>query len=334
MPDNSEVILREILNNASESADAARVAKSSSPAPFGMDQPEGEGDKKKETEDHAQWAIGGNGRFMPVGATTGKLGAGVYETFAVPGLWGLERMNIASDGLYTLPDMATQTVLDEVKKFWASEANYRKHNLLYRRGIIMFGPPGSGKTAAVKLLMNELVNRDGIVLIVSGVQIANLCLKAIRRIEPRRNLIVVFEDIEEILNYQGEAAVLSMLDGENNVDNVLNIASTNYPEKLGARIINRPSRFDRRIFVGMPSVEARTAYFQKVYPEVEASTLSKWVEDTDKMSIAHLKELVVAVNCLEQPYDEVIERLKEMSTPPKSEDGLRKKKMGFDFDLE
>ena len=279
---------------------------------------------------HVQWALSGNGRFSPVGATVTRLPAGIYETFANPGMWGVELIRIASDGIHLLPDMATETILEEVQKFWSSEPRYRKHNLLYKRGLILWGPPGGGKTVAIKLLMDELVRRDGVVLIIDNVSLAIMCLKAIRRIEPNRNLIVVLEDIDEIIYHNGESSVLSMLDGENNIDNILHLASTNHPEKLGARIINRPSRFDRRVYVGMPSFDARRVYLEKATNNgLDKEQLAKWVAETDGMSIAHLRELVAAVYCLDQPYDDVVERLKKMSVPEKGEDGFKSKNLGF-----
>ncbi len=332
MPADGEVLLQELLSTAFE-AEEANMRKPN-PLPSGppASEPEGE-DKAKsplESATHTQWALGGNGKYVPVGATVERLPAGIYETFANPGSWGLEKSTIASDGIYLLPDMATETVLKEVKKFWSSEAQYRKHNLLYKRGLLLWGPPGSGKTIAIKLLMNDLVKQDGIVILAQSVPLLILCLKAIRRIEPKRNLIVVLEDIDEIINYNGESSVLSLLDGENNVDNILHLATTNYPERLGARIINRPSRFDRRVHVGMPSKEARKAYLEKATNGgLSSDQLETWVTDTHNMSIAHLRELVAASFCLDQPYKEVIERLKDMATQVKPTDEFTKARMGF-----
>lgn len=326
--EDGEVILQDLLaQEIDEMSERRYAAASVTSAP-----PTGEPDKesKQDKENHSQWALGGNGKFVPVGSTVATLPAGIYEPFNVPGMWGLERMNITSDGIYTLPDMATEAVMKEVKTFWASESRYRDHNLLYKRGLILWGPPGGGKTVTIKLLMNDLVKNDGVVILTTNVGLTVMCLKAIRRIEPRRNLIVVFEDIDEIINYQGEAAVLSMLDGENNVDNILHLATTNYPDRLGARIINRPSRFDRRIFVGMPGFEARRVYLQKATKDgLGAEQLEQWVRDTDEMSIAHLRELVAAVYCLDQPYDEVLDRLRKMAVQPKGEEGFKNKTPGF-----
>lgn len=288
-------------------------------------------EEKKESHDNfTQWAVGGNSRFSPVGKSTPTLAPGVYEPFTVPGSWGLERLEISSDEIYELPDMATNTVLDEVERFWNNEEKYRKHNLLYKRGVIMHGPPGSGKTVCVKLLIKKLISRGGIVVLAHNVPLAAMALKAIKRIEPTRNLICIFEDIDEIIQHVGESIVLSMLDGEHNVDRVLNVATTNYPERLGARIINRPSRFDRRVEVGMPSPEARAFYLQKATSgSLSDADLATWVSGTDQMSIAHLRELVAAVYCLDQPYDEVIARLTDMAKAVKAKDEFKRGGVGF-----
>lgn len=291
---------------------------------------ESEGKKKVSEDNFTQWAIGGNQRFTPVGSSIKELVPGVYEPFATPGTWGLERMNIASDEIYELPDMQTNTVLDEVERFWNNEDRYRKHNLLYKRGVILHGPPGSGKTVCVKLLIQKLVKRGGIVIVVHNVGLAAMCLKAIKRIEPNRNLICIFEDIDEIIHANGESVVLSMLDGEHNVDRVLNVATTNYPERLGARIINRPSRFDRRVHVGMPNDASRSYYLQKATNgTLSEADLIKWTADSNGMSIAHLRELVAAVYCLDQPYAEVIERLTDMAKQVKVQDEFKRDSMGF-----
>jgi ATPase family protein associated with various cellular activities (AAA) len=286
---------------------------------------------EKDLSTHTQWAIAGNNRFIPIGASVNTVPPGVYEGYSTQTGIMLEKLNVRSDNIYELPDMQTLTVLRDVDAFWSNEHRYKRYGLLFKRGLLLYGPPGGGKTACIKLLMNELVNRGGIVLLVQHAGVAIESLKAIRRIEPDRQLIAVYEDIDEIIRYNGEAAVLSMLDGEHNVDRVLNLATTNYPEQLGARIINRPSRFDRRIAVGMPTYEARAHYLRKCTKgELSEKDIKRWAKDTDGLSIAHLRELIAAVHCLDQPYGEVLVRLKEMGVQVRPEEEFKKARtLGF-----
>src|SRR5205807_7501248 len=138
--------------------------------------------------------------------------------------------------------------------------------------------------------------------------------------EPARPLIVVMEDIDEMIANFGEHEILSLLDGENQINNVVHIATTNHPERLGARIVNRPSRFDERILVDMPSAESRLTYLQKAIERggsgIDHAELLRWRDDTEGLSIAHLRELTAGVVCLNQPYESVLARLRALMARP------------------
>ena len=184
-----------------------------------------------------------------------------------------------------------------------------------------WGPAGSGKTAAVTTCIKDLIDQNGLVLLVRVPSHASSALKVLRRIEKGRRLIVVLEDIEEIIGTYGEHDLLALLDGEHQVENVVYIATTNYPEQLGKRIINRPSRFDDVLKVGMPGPIARKIYLQHVLQNsITEGQLDQWVLDTNGFSVAHLKELFVAVACLDRDYDETLKRLKGMSIQVRSSD--------------
>ena len=111
-----------------------------------------------------------------------------------------------------------------------------------------------------------------------------------------------------------------MLDGIKQIENVVYIATTNYPEKLEERITDRPSRFDRRYEVQLPDAEMRLAYFKHKVPakDLKKLDIDQWVKDSDKMSIAHLRELVISTMVLGNTYEETIERLKNLKTKPKN----------------
>jgi ATP-dependent Zn protease len=84
--------------------------------------------------------------------------------------------------------------------------------------------------------------------------------------------------------------------------------------------LNRPSRFDERIFVGMPTAESRLTYLEKAVErsgeKMEHAELLRWRDDTEGLSIAHLRELIAAVLCLREPYENVLARLRSMAERP------------------
>ena len=50
--------------------------------------------------------------------------------------------------------------------------------------------------------------------------------------------------------------------------------------------------------------------------------LEKWVRDSEGFSVAHLRELTAAVLCLDQPYEEVVVRLKSMKSRIRADEGM------------
>lgn len=302
-------------------------------------------------QEMSQWLVRPNGIRRPASATIQKLAAGLYTVSNDELGVYFNLRQVVTDEWLDLPDAATGRVLDGISKFWRSRERYAAHGLVYKRGVLLWGPPGSGKTVTVSLLARELIAMDGLVVFCEKPSLCAEGLRIIRAIEPRRPLIVVMEDVDETILRHGEHELLALLDGEFAIDNVVYVATTNYPERLGARIVNRPSRFDERVFVDMPGEAARQAYLMKAlsahtvdrveeeYPEgfdvagarrLRIVTLAEaWARDTKGLSIAHLRELVAGVLCLEQPYEDVLRRLRSMAERPKDVDGFARRRIGL-----
>ena len=279
----------------------------------------------------SQWAVLPNDTYTAIGTTVTHLPPAIYTlSMDGNGVVYYNKTKILTDKLIELDDSAALRVIDGIEVFWENKAKFDKFGILFKRGILMWGPAGSGKTATVNLLMNDLVKRGGMVVIVQQPGVAIKGLHELRRIEPDRPIIVVLEDIEEMIENYGEHGLLGLLDGEHQVSNVVVLATTNYPERLGERIINRPSRFDEVILVDMPSPKARMRYLKHVLKDtVPEEELEKWVAETDKLSIAHLRELIVATQCLGRPYPEVVTRLKKMKIRPNSDKRGKEDSVGF-----
>lgn len=177
----------------------------------------------------------------------------------------------------------------------------------------------SGKSSTLRVIGANLINKGGVVFI--GQQPAQLSwgLSEFRKIEPNKPCVVVLEDIDTIIRTWGESEVLALLDGESQIENVVYIATTNYPENLDGRVINRPSRFDRIVKIDMPNLEARKLYLtNKIQTHMHNGV--DLAAETEGLSIAHLKELIVGVFCQQNSLQETLQRLKKMKYVPKSSD--------------
>lgn len=245
-------------------------------------------DLKASNVDAKMWAVMGDGYF-PCEESVQSLPAGQY-TIAHTQDRGIffHKKSVNLDDLMTLPDSASQAVLREIETFWTKEDNYRKFKFLWKRGILLWGPPGSGKTSTVQLISKLIIDRGGISVYVSQPKIAAFGLEMMRKIEPKRPIVVMLEDLDAIIggNSASESDLLALLDGELQIDNVVFIATTNYPEKLDRRIVNRPSRFDLVKKIGMPSAEARRTYILAKEPDAATNMITVVDEELVKSAQA------------------------------------------------
>jgi SpoVK/Ycf46/Vps4 family AAA+-type ATPase len=155
-------------------------------------------------------------------------------------------------------------------------------------------------------------------------------LREFRKIEPDRQVLVIIEDIDALIEMYRESDFLNMLDGEAQLQNVVYVATTNYPEKLDKRFKDRPSRFDTIRKIDMPSEAARGTYLKVKLPNVTEEVLEDFVLNSKGYSIAYLRELIVLTQCFKMSSKLAFERLDNMKTnmPDSSDSGL---KGGFGF---
>lgn len=272
--------------------------------------------EQKVQEGFTQWTSVDNVMYFPAGNTSPLLTPGYYEPKATPDRgYGFQRLNCKTEGLISFPETNSEKVVAEIQNFWSKESLFKSHDLTYKRGIILWGPPGSGKSSTVQLILKDVIERGGVAIKFSIPNLFIECVRILKKIQPDTPVVVLMEDIDAIIEEWGEPEVLNILDGVEVVEKVVYLATTNYPEHLGERIINRPSRFDRRFKMPHPGEKSRRIYLEHLFNKEAVSVsvdLDKWVSDTEGMSISHLKELFIAVCILGDPYDDTIDVLRSM----------------------
>ncbi|MFD3165173.1 AAA family ATPase [Herpetosiphon sp. NSE202] len=209
--------------------------------------------------------------------------------------------NTSLDNLI-LPGTLKHDIFRDLQRFFEAKETYANYNIAWKRGIILVGPPGNGKTHMIKGLLNAL---DYPCLYVKSFDAQyttnNANIRAVfdraRRSAP---CIVVLEDLDSLINDNNRAFFLNEVDGFTSNQGIVLLATTNHPEAIDPAIMNRPSRFDRKYYFSLPELAERVAYIQQWNAALHSSTqlteagIQQAAEATDGFSFAYLKELFVS----------------------------------------
>ena len=200
-----------------------------------------------------------------------------------------------------LPEPLRSEVERDLPHFFASRETYERHGVPWKRGVLLIGPPGNGKTHAVKAMVNRSQVPCLYVKSLDGCEGEHASIRRVfwraRRSQP---CVVVFEDVDSLINNKNRSFFLNELDGFASNTGVVVVATTNHPERLDPAILDRPSRFDRKFYFELPAAEERLLYArrwnERLRPETRLGDdlLSATAARTEGFSFAYLKELFVS----------------------------------------
>jgi hypothetical protein len=201
-----------------------------------------------------------------------------------------------------LPAALKREVRQDFTQFFAARETYERYRVPWKRGLLFVGPPGNGKTHAIKALLNTVEYPCLYVKsLVTPWGTDHDCIREVfqqaRRTTP---CVLVLEDLDSIINSENRSFFLNELDGFALNSGILTLATTNHPERLDPAIVERPSRFDRKYHFDLPAPDERLAYIrlwqEELDPELRLSeaAVPQAVELTDGFSFAYMKELFLS----------------------------------------
>lgn len=224
-------------------------------------------------------------------------------------------------------DEVKQLIRRDVQDSFARADELRSHGLGLPSGVLLFGPPGTGKTRIARALATELGHKARLLRpsdVISkwlgeGVErIRELADWAIRE----RPAVLVVDELDAIAPnraiegniHQDSLAMvnelLTQLDRLREVSDVLVVATTNAMVRLDPAIM-RTGRFDLKIPLGPPNPEDRRAilrhYIGRQDLRVDESALNRWVAATNLLTASDLHNLTDRVG-----------RRRILSAPPAS----------------
>lgn len=276
--------------------------------------------------DFTRYKKNGN-TYEPITETAEMLPSGFYKPLydSYNDKVYADKREIVMPKLYVLPNDIQVGILDDIKKFWESEERYRKFGHVYKRNILLYSVPGNGKTSLINILCNILIKEyNGIVFCIDDFRdlIAySKIMERVRSIEPNRKVVTIIEDFEHFSeNKDSSALLLQTLDGNGQFDNVVTIATTNYPELLEKRFICRPSRFNIVIEYKKPNATIRRAYIVNklkdggidVNDENVKKDIERYVEKTEGYTFDFLKEAIQGIYVDGLTEVEIFDRLSRL----------------------
>nr|MDO8085846.1 ATP-binding protein [Candidatus Sigynarchaeum springense]MDO8116870.1 ATP-binding protein [Candidatus Sigynarchaeota archaeon] len=250
-------------------------------------------------------------------AKRGDIPFGIYR--AENSRWGVKLcpMTINQDKYIDLLSETTRDIMDDIAAFIASESRYKALNLLHKRGILLYGLPGTGKTMLINHIIDKYKDTAHVIFLENDeVFFANL--NDYKEILQDKLTIFVIEEISSFLqprsgddlpHLDAMPEILTFLDGQASWDNMLLLATTNFPERIPINLVDRPSRFDRIIRIDQPGDAIRKKYLETVLGD--GIVTQEVVEKTNGLSIAHLKEICVQVRMQNKPILSVIKELED-----------------------
>lgn len=269
-------------------------------------------DENFNMENYSMWIFDGKEYTPSLKLKIKKtLPKGIYKIDYEEGKYYIGQIKNNTDEIYKLSDKIVNTILTEIDDFWNKKDLYEKHHILHKRGLLLEGPAGNSKTSTINLIIENILNNDGLIFIVRSLREFNLLcdfLPIFRQIEPNRNVITIIEDIDQLIDMGGgfDVNILDFLDGKNSINHHLVIMTSNNTTRLSEALL-RPSRIDVRFVLELPNKQTRYEYLEK--KGINKDKLNEYAEKTNGMTFAQLKELFISTEILNKDIDTAINKI-------------------------
>lgn len=200
-----------------------------------------------------------------------------------------------------LPEKTLATLDHNVTGFMQAREALKALSFQSRKGLLFFGPPGTGKTHTIHYLASQLPNHTTLLVTAEQVGLLGEYFRLARFLQPS---LMVIEDVDLIARDRAQMRdareevllnkLLNEMDGLREDCDVLFILTTNRPEQIEAALISRPGRVDQAIEFLLPDSQGR-GKLTRLYArnlEVPEELLERIVVRTKGVSAAFIKELM------------------------------------------
>jgi cell division protease FtsH len=196
-------------------------------------------------------------------------------------------------------------VLGRVERHALGVAEYRDALLAVgqhlKRGLLLFGPPGTGKTHTTRYLLSQMTGYTRLVLTGRALHAVGAVTELARGLLPA---VVVLEDVDLVAEERSMGPssnpvlfdLLDAMDGAAPDADLLFLLTTNRSDLLEPALAARPGRVDVAVEIALPDPVARERllrlYGRNVPLDLTEEDVSQAIERTDGTTASFLKELI------------------------------------------
>ena len=160
-----------------------------------------------------------------------------------------------------VPHEQARAELDFIAASIRNRDMLKAEGLSIRRGLLLSGPPGDGKSTAIECFVNDIAGEASII-IVEAVDHIRAVYHLAQALAPS---VVILEDLDLMTKSRQNAysysankddvtgELLQVLSGASAYADIITIATTNHPEAIDEALAKRAGRFDAHIRMGYPS---------------------------------------------------------------------------------
>jgi SpoVK/Ycf46/Vps4 family AAA+-type ATPase len=163
-----------------------------------------------------------------------------------------------------------------------------------KRGLLLYGPPGIGKTLTMMHVISNMPERTSILLKAASIDQLNDACALSRSLQPAT---IVIDDVdliaEDRVRHSNNTVLFELLNHMEDCD-ILFLLGTNRPEALEPALAARPGRVDQALLIPLPDDDCRRRLFEFYSKDVPLAFTdnSKFVESTKGASAAFIRELI------------------------------------------
>ncbi len=189
---------------------------------------------------------------------------------------------------------------NDFQSFFQREPWFRKMRLPFRRGYLLHGPPGNGKSTAIRAMLTSAGLAAYTIRLFDSRTDDEDMERLFERVVNHAPGVILFEDIDRAFPRTGGSKskvslqqLLNCLDPVATGEGIVIVATANNPTALDPAILKRPGRFDRVIHFPNPSEALRREYFCRMHQQFVGTDLNAVVSDSDGFSFAQLREAYI-----------------------------------------